>query len=420
MENPLKHNFDKCPACGMDVIKTDDICWSCQKNLATIYKEMQPKYKRKRKQTSFEPIYISPAKIKKFLVLVLLAFLIINIAHFVLIFSDKASSGINVKAKAYMSAASVVTMLYVIPISQFFGMNATISKMVESFRNSLFDKGAENIPKDDGETYIWWFVIKYQQFEKVVKPSISDYALRNNFPHTEDDIQEFIDWTDQIYNTVGLLAKLKIKDKKFREKRLNVVNALALAYTIDRNLIISTYLDNKTGENMSFYKDNNEINKYKKLFHTYNNLFEYCKTNETESYDYFFKKTERHMYHYILNQSLSQAYLYSLMQKDLKLIDCNNKQIILYSVTWSNCFILRNQKSFCDNVYINTYGDSWDSLLNVYSGNATTHVDAANLSGALSYGNKTRQIATMCPNNKHLGALRNLINKYHQLVEKNR
>ncbi len=312
----------------------------------------------------------------KFIMLIVQIFIFIHLACFAGVFIKTAKSGLFVRAKAYMAAAETVNILYLQPLFKFTKFNSKYQEPFKKLRDYFYAQGVSHYPVDEGEKEIWWFTIYFSDYENSVEKAIYDYSIefgrkkKKYFP--EDEIQIMFDRTDELYQRAKRLAKAKITDKNFREKRLNMYIAMAFTYLIDRDILYSEYY---LKEKFKFLKSEEEINKIAELFDIYDDLKEYCLKNENESYEFFFYKTHRSIEDY--------RYRYNSAKKIIR------HRLIL------------DKKIYCDANYINQLGETFEILYKKYAHIPSKH----------SFVRKI--VLFTCPQNRKLNFLRNhTINSY--------
>lgn len=347
-KNKKVHNFLRCPHCGAWLDKTEEKCPECFTNL------------KKLSRIPFKRIWHS-LRIPAFILIVIV---VIHLASYALIYQDASSSGINIKAKAYFSAASVVTIVEVCPLEQVFGFDNALALPFKTLRDWFFQKGEDSLPNDDGERYIWWFMIYYQEYEKTVKYEIKKYLKcieeKQALSYDKSKIPKLYEWTDKLLNVLEPLATSKIRDKSFRKKRLNFFNGIALSFYNDKGLLLLAK-EKSTVKKDPYYETEEDINDLKYIHKLYSELTAYTLRKEKESYNYFFNETNRHMYHYALMLLIS-------------------KDILLYSE-------VHNEKITCDNEYLISYGKNYGGLIEKYynTNDPISRVDSNNLGWILTY-----------------------------------
>ncbi len=306
-------------------------------------------------------------RISKYLFITLILFILLHVATFVFTFARFCSNEHYVKGRLYMSAAATVNALYLSPLYRFSEFNAPKLKRFKEWRNYFYTKGLEYYPKNEGEKYVWWFVLYFSEFEENVEEAIYSYATffsRDKKHYEKKEIQLMFDWTERVHEKIYQLAKAPIKDKNIREKRLNMVNAMIYRYFTYRYILVVEYNNDEAFIN---YKIENEVDRTYKLFNLYTWLREYSIDNEPESIN-FFKKLRRHFEDYKLIFELSTYIL---------------KHKMLYQKPFS-----------CDAKFVNELGDSFKKLQTEYDITPGYH----------NYERKLSLFA--CPDNKRLEYLK--------------
>ncbi len=248
------------------------------------------------------------------LINIILLIIVINISVFVSVWLQQCSnSKIHTKAKIYMSSAAVINIMYIYPVYKFFGWGNDFSNIIVSpfciIRNFLYNQGLKNIPEDDGEREIWWFVIRFTEYDKFVIHTA--YKMHTIHAHTVgyrtyDKIKQF---NDEVYEHILKLATLKIKDEHLRVRRYNMV-----VITLDEyhTGIICSIPRSKKDLNFR-YKNRIQNEKFETLLNLFVKQTEYIKREEPEAYDYF----KNHTYNYYLEDYVLVTYADSLIMSDL-------------------------------------------------------------------------------------------------------
>jgi len=329
-------------------------------------------------------------KILKSALISLLLFIFINLLIFLTVCAKQTQGKVNIPAKIYLSGASTINFIYIIPISKVFGWDNLLVQPFYLVRNSLYNKGISLLPKDDGEKYSWWFAIKFSEFQQLVDPQIEKFTLQNEIM-PDKKVIKMISWTNELNQQIEPFAKSKIADKHLRERRLNHVNALIYAYLNTRIILVDQNEQNKTGRKNLTENSDFEINRHKKLVNLYKDLKDYSKKYEKESYDYFFYKTRRTMYDPLINLELTKVILRSEIIKN---------------------------KFNCEDPYLKIYGEAYTKLETDYRNRTDlSTLDSDNLVWATGWSFWEDKMVKKCPNLKELKDVKKNVLKDYKNIE---
>ena len=315
--------------------------------------------------------------IKNLKILVLI-FVLINVMVFANIWTQQCLSKVNVKAKLYMSTAAMINTMYIYPVYKIFGwgneLGDTIVLPFCAIRNHLYNQGLKNIPENDGEREIWWFVIRFSEYDKFVVDT-SYKMLNEHFPFSSRIDNQIKRFNNEVYEHIVKLATLNIQDDNLRTRRYNM---LVIALNRYHSGNTCSWLNLK--ETDTFYNNKKLMEVYKTLINLFILQTEYIKSNEPDAYDYFKNDT----YNYYLDDFVLYQYSLTLVTRDL----------------------IQN-KLYCNNTYLNIMGDS-KARLRPYLEDSKLNANEKQRINMVSrgVGSTQKEIAKMCPTNPHLRLLR--------------
>ncbi len=295
-------------------------------------------------------------KLLNFIKIFLIFFIIVHLFVYLSIFSRSARSGVHIKAKTFMSVATMLEFFYIIPMYKIWGWNAPLAKPFVYIRDEYYKLGNKHLPADDGEREMWWFIIKYAEYDKVVFPEIRNLKIKiykynkcikyKNYDEAAlyivkpEDYKEHSKAVEEIYNKLEILAKKQIKDSKFAETRLAKFIGLARSYR---------------GNKLYIYKLDKDVNR---------------KLNDKEDLrdPILINKKEIQRINHIF--SIYKGLL-SKFEDQVKLISgVKHRQVdkVLFEKTYSEYLILNkiNQNKFsCNDELIDYYGGAWDYIMDM-------------------------------------------------------
>lgn len=312
---------------------------------------------------------------------IIIGFLIINLMVFISVFVDQCQSSINRPAKFLMSSAATINIMYIYPIYTVFGWDNPIAKPFCIVRNKLYNEGLKRIPKDDGEREQWWFVIRFTEYDKFVLPIVNKFVSRFDFTPTQEALNKYSNFTEEVYSHIVPLATLKIRDKHLISRRYNMLIAVISSYN-DGRYMISEKISEMQGHGPKFSLSNSEIDikREKFLVDLILKQREYTKKYEPEGWEYFNTKTVNYY------------------QDTLQIFDFSE------DITTN---ALNKNKLTCDNKYLNLFGETRETLRQ-YISDTKLPVDARKTMDWASAGisSDDKKICKLCPENKSLELLR--------------
>jgi hypothetical protein len=310
---------------------------------------------------------------------IIIGFVLINLMIFISVFADQCTGKVNRKAKLLMSSAATINIMYIFPIYKIFGWDSPIAKPFCIVRNRLYKEGLKNIPNNDGERELWWFIIRFTEYDRFVMPKLNKFFWSSiKINPTQKELNKYQAFTEELYKHIYPLGTLKIQDKNLRSRRYNMFIAVVSSYTYGKTLI-SYKKDELAGKKDSPYDNDQEIHTDKVLLDLILKQRDYTKKYERESWDYYRNKTVNY---------------YS---DDLALFGFSNLIVINK---------LRKKELTCDDKYLNIYGDTRRILRNYLSDtklpvSARKSIDWS----STGIGQDDEAICKLCPNNKHLDLL---------------
>lgn len=360
----------------------------------------------KEEEGFLEVLYKNKKAIIKKLITIIMFIIAINVSVFVSVWLQQCSnSKVHTKAKIYMSSAAVINIMYIYPIYKCFGWGNDFSNIIVFpfciIRNFLYHQGLKNIPEDDGEREVWWFVIRFTEYDKFVTDTA--YKMHTIHAHTVgyrtyDKIKQF---NDEVYEHILKLATLKIKDEYLKSRRYNMV-----VITLDEyhTGIICSIPRSKKDLNLR-YKNRTQNEKFETLLNLFIKQTEYIKREEPEAYDYF----KNHTYNYYLEDYILVTYASSLIESDLiqkNIMDLNIDKKIRLTEIGTQYFVVNKAYT---NKYLNIYGDAKSRLI-LYLNDYTLSQKEKSMIDFICRNSTIDEIlAKLCPNNPHLKSLRDAV-----------
>lgn len=353
---------------------------------------MSTKQKNQVKKQTFK------IKLLNFIKTFLVFFITVNLLVYLNIFSRSASSGVHVKAKAFMSVAASIERLYIIPLYLTFDEWKTpMAKPFIFIRDEYLKLGNKYLPTDDGESEMWWFSIKYAEFDEVVDPKIDKYRWRiykkinkdEYYPSkknkninviTEEDKQEFNAYNialDELFNKLEPIATKSIKDPLQAEQRLVKFIAVARSYNGNKGRLLGAHNLKKDQKDYMLI-NKKEIERISYIFSLYQDLLK----NSDKQLNEISKLYNRNLEKTLFEKKFSQYLILSKINNNT--LNCNDK-------------------------LVNYYGRAWDRIIELRSNSPSRYSVGLSLATAIS--SKEVKISEYCKYNSNLNSLRKRINK---------
>lgn len=329
------------------------------------------------------------------LINIVLLIVAINISVFVSVWLQQCSNNkIHTKAKIYMSSAAVINIMYIYPVYKCIGWGNDFSNIIVSpfciIRNFLYNQGLKNIPEDDGEREVWWFVIRFTEYDKFVIHT----AYKMHTIHADSigyrTYEKIKNFNDEVYEHILKLATLKIKDEHLRSRRYNQLAISIHRYHAGEGC---AWLGGKANPN-SFNTNTARMKKYKTLLDLFIKQTEYIKREEPEAYDYF----KNHTYNYYLDDLILFTYSEELVTSELI-----KKNIIDYNKEFERRVTISNfNKMDCGNKYLKLMGEVRTKLQPEIEGHFLSENEKNYILNQIQPQWQDEIISKICPNNPHL------------------
>lgn len=189
------------------------------------------------------------SKFKKILAIVLIALIVGHIGMYVSqrntwLYKDQPYP----KAKEWLIPANFMLVYgnYLTKLP-FIDEKSFIMKPILKAQDYFVEKWKANLPDDDAEKYLDWYMFKLRFY--IINTS-SDIVLNSNGKYSFSEVREF---NEKAWQSIENLVKYEAKDKEFQEIRYSAFNNLSLTFTTNFSAYWAknpkNYFDNK----MIFY-----------------------------------------------------------------------------------------------------------------------------------------------------------------------
>lgn len=274
-----------------------------------------------------------PSKFKKILVIVLISLIVGHIGMYIFqrnawLYKDQPYP----KAKEWLIFANF-TLLYGNFLTKlpFIDEKSLILKPILKAQDYFVEKWKTNLPDNDAEKYLDWYIFRLKIF---IMDTANNITLYSNGKYQIDEVKEF---HEKAWQTIENLVKYEAKDKEFQEIRYVAFNNLSIIFV--RNLI--THWGYFDYQNKTFHLDKKVMLQDAKQHERLMKLYGYIKNMDN------FYSTKYHQFFIKNNAEISAQYYRNLRLYELT-------QQILYWTISANMANTQNTEIFC-NKDSNTY-----------------------------------------------------------------
>lgn len=282
------------------------------------------------------------------------------------------------QAKEWLIPANMMlvygTILTKLP---FIDERSFIMKPIIGLQDYFVKKWQENLPDDDAEKYLGWYIFRLRTY---IEPNGGGIILYGSKQYTFSEVRKF---NEQSWQTIEAMVKYETKDKEFNEIRLAAFNNLTAlfvsnftAYWVENPDGIGSVLSSES--KLNIYKMYQDVRQHERLFKIYKWIKQMDKT---------YKNKYPKAYANAKNAEASQYWENSRMHE-------LTNAIIEYFITRKKYLKILN---FCEvdkNEYLKDYIDSKKWLLKNEDFLKTKNIS---LKTTISK-RKDKQIERMCPN----------------------
>lgn len=324
LQTSILDKYIECPCCKTVLKNKSQTCKNCNSIIevqkTTILQDFQQ--------------YFIP-DIKKFLKF----FLIFNLTVFFLVGFSNSLFRPHPIAKFFMSNAVAVNSLYIFPLNKVFGWDNILAKPFYPVRELLYQTGLRFLPKDDGEREIWWFAVKFKEFQWYS----SLFMHKEHAYYQVPKIKKILDFYNEIYSHIEPLTTLKIKDENMRSKRYNIAVGVLYEYASSYPFFNFSIIKKIAKEKESFIKEEyklffksiyiegeNYIERLEYLLEEFAKFREYTETNEPEGLIHF-SKTKRYYEDTLLITNITDSILEE--KDEFNSIKCDDPIIRLFAIS---------------------------------------------------------------------------------------
>ncbi len=299
-------------------------------------------------------------KIKIFILFIVPLFIVANLGTYQL----QRSAWINKnhpysEAKEYLVGANIL-WLYgkIITSIPFVDENSLIMKPIINLQDYFIRNWQKNIPKNDAERYLGWYLFRLDSY---VVPKIPSLILYDE-PYTFDEARNMLDKTWYILDNI---TKYKAKDKEFEQMRYIAFQKLSYIYI--KSVMAYWLNDDKT---INYTLLNNDHKRMKRFIRLYDEL--YKMQNHFKQTDPKIYQNGKHKWFDNIRLHKLTAWIFYyftiIKQYEIQKDYCNpskNSMLKDYLITRNNLLDLKNVATkMQDNSIESALSDSADTNLN--------------------------------------------------------
>lgn len=227
------------------------------------------------------------------------------------------------KEKIMMRTAVALNEVYIFPLSKIFGNHNILTAPFYSVRNKLYNTAYNMYPKTEAEKDMFWYVIKFPEYEKLYSPMYMKYFNNDSQKLVKDNT--LFDWTDELYQHAISLSNSTISDSDYNKAIFKAFNDVTFFYISDRPLL---YRAKYNYNYINLINNNNEIYRFNNLLFAHEKLKKYCQKYNQKSLDKFYEDFQIY-HHEALNTQNSLVYI--LSNKFIThTLECNDPMINQY------------------------------------------------------------------------------------------
>lgn len=232
------------------------------------------------------------------------------------------------KAKEWLVPANIMlvygTTLTKLP---FIDERSLIMKPIIGLQDYFVSKWQENLPDDDAEKYLGWYIFRLRTY---LVPNAKSIILYNNDTYSYSETKEA---NEKAWKTIEAMIKYKAKDKEFNEIRYSAFLNLAYLY-LDNASVYWVYEKKPDIEiyNMSqeknyyfdikkMYADRTKMRRFYELFDAFKSM-----QSEYQQYPDILQRLSNKFYINYRNYNITNFILYDLIHKKNESICSKNNK----------------------------------------------------------------------------------------------
>ena len=252
------------------------------------------------------------------------------------------------KAKEWLIPANMMlvygTTLTKLP---FIDERSWIMKPIIGLQDYFVSKWQENLPNNDAEKYLGWYIFRLRTY---MVPNAKSVILYNNNTYSYKETREA---NEKAWQTIKSMIKYKAKDKEFNEIRYSAFLNLTYLYlenasvywVYERKSDIEIYdiahLKNYFFSREAMFKDRAKMERFYKLFDALKLM-----KKEYKNYPIILKRLSDKYYNNNIKFEVTDFILNDLIhKKDKSICDVNNKYRKVHFQTKDNLLKIYNSES---------------------------------------------------------------------------
>ena len=252
------------------------------------------------------------------------------------------------KAKEWLIPANMMlvygTTLTKLP---FIDERSFVMKPIIGLQDYFVSKWQENLPDDDAEKYLGWYVFRLRTY---MVPNANSVILYNDDTYTYEETKVA---NEKAWETIEAMVKYKAKDKEFNEIQYSAF--LNLAYLYPKNATVYWVYERKPDAGIydtsqmkyyyfdkeKMYKDRVKMERFYKLFDSFEPLY-----NRYKNYPTILKRLSDEFYSNHMKYKITDYILDDLIhKKDTSICSVNNRYRLVHFQTKDNLLKLYKSES---------------------------------------------------------------------------
>jgi hypothetical protein len=277
-----------------------------------------------------------------------------DIQHIIAESKEQTADQMNAEARGYLIAAERITKKYIIPSGIKKGAYKNAKTWIYKFRDDLYEKGMNKLAPDDGEREIWWWNVRYQEFENAYGKFLSTiYKGKEDVPEKSEH-QKLKEWDKEILAHIKSFPDATPKDKSLLKfKYTNFI--MMLQDYVYRTVQINDYFEFLTTD------EKTRAQKMKTILEEVDKSYLYYKSfvnqKEKEGVEYQNGKHTLKLEEIEFREHIARELVGNYERLDL--LDCNNRYFDIFTdSTYEKLAYVkvhRKQLSFQDQYYFGAY-----------------------------------------------------------------
>ena len=237
---------------------------------------------------------------------------------------EQTKGQINAEARGYLQAAETITGKYIIPMGVNKGAYKNSQTWQYKMRDDLYNQGIDKLPPNDGEREIWWWKIRYTEYQKAYGSHFAD--IYNDDVPNQNEYTKLIELDKEILQHITAFPDAKPKDKQLLKEKYKLFISMLSDYVFTTSQI-NFYFDNKNN-------DKTKAKRFKKVLESLDKSYLHYKSivakQEKEGIEYFNNEDPINKlleYYFREMHAMYIVGVYDILNE----LNCNNKYFDIFT-----------------------------------------------------------------------------------------